>query len=134
MRHLLATLGIVFLIACASQRARKPSTPAPPPVKVTGGVLVNSNGMTLYTYDRDVAGSGRSECNGQCAFIWPPLGASNGTPSEDFTIITREGGQRQWCYKGKPLSSSAATQFPATMPQWRERGLEDRHALMPRLR
>jgi predicted lipoprotein with Yx(FWY)xxD motif len=103
MRHFLATLGIVFLTACASQPASKPSPPPPPPVKVTGGVLVNSNGMTLYTYDRDVAGSGRSECNGQCAFIWPPLGAGNGTPSGDFTIITREGGQRQWCYKGKPL-------------------------------
>jgi predicted lipoprotein with Yx(FWY)xxD motif len=103
MRALFATLGIVFLTACASQPPSKPAPPAPPPVMVTGGILVNSNGMTLYTYDRDVAGSQRSNCNGECAFIWPPLGAGDGKPSGDFSIIVREGGQRQWCYKGKPL-------------------------------
>ena len=61
MRHLLAMVGIAFLTACASQPESKPPASAPPPIRVTGGVLVNSNGMTLYTYDRDVAGSGRSE-------------------------------------------------------------------------
>ena len=101
MRHVLAMLGMVSIAACAASRA----TPtAPPPVKVTAGALVNLDGMTLYTYDRDVARSGRSNCNGECAFIWPPLQAGDYTkPSGDFTIITREGGGRQWVYKGKPL-------------------------------
>jgi predicted lipoprotein with Yx(FWY)xxD motif len=101
MRHVLAILGMVSIAACAASRA----TPtAPPPVKVTAGVLVNLDGMTLYTYDRDVAGSGRSNCNGDCTFIWPPLQAGDYTkPSGDFSIITREGGERQWVYKGKPL-------------------------------
>jgi predicted lipoprotein with Yx(FWY)xxD motif len=101
MRHVLAMLGMVSIAACAASRA----TPtAPPPVKVTAGALVNLDGMTLYTYDRDVAGSGRSNCNGECAFKWPPLQAGDYTkPSGDFSIITREGGERQWVYKGKPL-------------------------------
>jgi predicted lipoprotein with Yx(FWY)xxD motif len=103
MRHFLATLVIAFLTACASQPESKPPAAAPAPIRITGGVLVNSNGMTLYTFDRDVAGSGRSNCNGECAFIWPPLQAGDAKPSGDFSIITREGGERQWVYKGKPL-------------------------------
>jgi len=101
MRHVLAMLGMVSIAACAASKA----TPtAPPPVKITAGVLVNLDGMTLYTYDRDVARSGRSNCNGECAFIWPPLQAGDYTkPSGDFDIIAREGGERQWTYKGKPL-------------------------------
>ena len=101
MRHVLAMLGMVSIAAGAASKA----TPtAPPPVKVTAGALVNLDGMTLYTYDRDVAGSGRSNCNGECAFRWPPLQAGDYTkPSGDFSIITREGGERQWVYKGKPL-------------------------------
>ena len=32
----------------------------PAQVKVQNGVLVGPNGMTLYTFDRDMAGSGKS--------------------------------------------------------------------------
>jgi len=101
MRYFLTALVTVFVAACAASKA----TPtAPPPVKITGGVLVNLNRMTLYTYDRDVAGSGKSNCNGQCAFVWPPLQAGDyAEPSGDYDISTREGGERQWTYKGKPL-------------------------------
>ena len=71
---------------------------------ISGGVLVNAQGMTLYTFDRDVAGSGRSNCNGDCAFMWPPLQAVKGAkPEGALTIISRESGGDQWCYKGKPL-------------------------------
>jgi predicted lipoprotein with Yx(FWY)xxD motif len=103
MRHFLATFGIALLTACASQPESKPPASAPPPIRITDGVLVNSDGMTLYTFDRDVAGSGTSNCNGECAFIWPPLQVANAKPSGDFSVITREGGERQWAYKGKPL-------------------------------
>ena len=43
------------------------------PAKTADGALVGSTGMTLYTFDRDAAGSGKSVCNGQCATNWPPL-------------------------------------------------------------
>ena len=41
------------------------------PVKTMDGVLVGAGGMTLYTFDRDAAGSGKSVCNGPCATNWP---------------------------------------------------------------
>ena len=74
------------------------------PAKTADGALVGSNGMTLYTFDRDAAGSGKSVCNGQCATNWPPLmaGASDGN-SGDWSVVTRDDGSKQWAYKGKPL-------------------------------
>jgi predicted lipoprotein with Yx(FWY)xxD motif len=74
------------------------------PVKYSDGVLVNDAGMTLYTFDKDPVGAGRSVCNAQCAAIWPPLRASaEDKPGGDYTVITRDDGGKQWAYKGKPL-------------------------------
>lgn len=67
-----------------------------------GPVLTNDKGMTLYTFDKD--SSGKSACNGPCASNWPPLMASaDAKPADGYTVITREGGGKQWAYKGKPL-------------------------------
>jgi predicted lipoprotein with Yx(FWY)xxD motif len=74
------------------------------PAKVSDGVFVGSNGMTLYTFDRDAAGSGKSVCNGPCAQNWPPLMAAAGAAtSGDWAVVTRDDGSKQWAYKGKPL-------------------------------
>lgn len=74
------------------------------PAKVADGVLANSAGMTLYTFDKDNAGSGKSACNGPCAANWPPLMAKEGEQgSGDYSIVTRDDGGKQWAYKGKPL-------------------------------
>lgn len=74
------------------------------PVKVSDGVFTNEAGMSLYTFDRDVAGSGKSVCNGPCAANWPPLlAAADARASGDWSIVTRDDGARQWAYKGKPV-------------------------------
>jgi predicted lipoprotein with Yx(FWY)xxD motif len=74
------------------------------PTAVADGVLTGTNGMTLYTFDRDAAGSGKSVCNGPCATNWPPLMAPAGMqPSGDYSIVTRDDGGKQVAYKGKPL-------------------------------
>ena len=92
----LLTLSSALLGACASLAA--------PPTKVEGGVLVGSNGMTLYTFDKDTAGSGKSVCNGQCATNWPPLMAADAdAASGDYSLVTRDDGKKQWALKGKPL-------------------------------
>ena len=71
-------------------------------VKTQDGVLVNSAGMTLYTFDKDAGG--KSACNDQCAKIWPPVMASaDAKPMGDLTVITRDDGTKQWAYKGKPV-------------------------------
>lgn len=71
-------------------------------VKAQDGVLVNSAGMTLYTFDKDAGG--KSACNDQCAKIWPPVtAAADAKASGDLSIITRDDGSKQWAYKGKPV-------------------------------
>ncbi len=69
---------------------------------VAKGILVDQNGMTLYTFSKDTAGT--SNCVGTCADIWPPLLAPSGsTASGKFSIITRKDGMKQWAYDGSPL-------------------------------
>jgi predicted lipoprotein with Yx(FWY)xxD motif len=73
-------------------------------VMVDDGKLVGPTGMTLYTFDRDVAGSDKSTCNGPCATNWPPMLAGEKAPTGDgYSAIEREDGKRQIAYKGKPL-------------------------------
>lgn len=74
------------------------------PVQTANNVLTGINGMTLYTFDKDAAGSGKSVCNGPCAGNWPPLAATmEAKAAGDYSIILRDDGTRQWAYKGKPL-------------------------------
>jgi predicted lipoprotein with Yx(FWY)xxD motif len=74
------------------------------PAKVSDGALVGPAGMTLYTFDRDAAGSGKSVCNGPCATNWPPLAANaDARPTGDWTVVTRDDGSRQWAFRGKPV-------------------------------
>lgn len=71
-------------------------------VKTQDGILVNSAGMTLYTFDKDSAG--KSVCVDQCAKAWPPvMAAADAKPMGDLTVITRDDGSKQWAHKGKPL-------------------------------
>ena len=79
------------------------SMPQAQPAKVQEGMLVGPNGMTLYTFDRDTAGNGKSVCNGPCATNWPPLMAGQAAPAGDYSVVTRDDGGRQIAYKGKPL-------------------------------
>ena len=82
---------------------------AEPAAKMANGMLVNTSGMTLYTFDRDVAASGKSVCNGPCAALWPPAAAAADAKTEgDFTIAVRDDGARQWAYKGKPVYTYSA--------------------------
>lgn len=95
MKRLLAALSMVLLASCATV------APAPPPLPE---VLTDARGMTLYTFDRDTAASGKSVCNGPCATAWPPQYASKESAAfGQYSIIKRDDGALQWAYKGKPL-------------------------------
>jgi predicted lipoprotein with Yx(FWY)xxD motif len=92
------------VIAFSLAAAFAASANAEPAAKMAGGMLVNTSGMTLYTFDNDAAGSGKSKCNGPCAALWPPaMAAADAKPEGDMTIITRDDGTKQWAYKGKPV-------------------------------
>jgi predicted lipoprotein with Yx(FWY)xxD motif len=83
------------------------------PMKAADGTLTNASGMTLYTFDKDAAGSGKSVCNGPCATNWPPLMAgADAKASGDYSIAMRDDGARQWAFKGKPLYLWAKDQKP----------------------
>jgi len=91
----LAALGTVLVLSSGGALAQ--SGP-----KMTDGVLADASGMTLYTFDKDTAGSGKSACNGECAKMWPPVPA-NTKVMEPYSVVTRDDGSKQLAYKGKPL-------------------------------
>ena len=92
---LVLTLGMVAA-GCASMMSSAPA-------QISDGVLTGKNGMTLYTFDRDAAGAGKSVCNGPCATNWPPLSADGANAAGDYSVVTRDDGSKQLAYKGKPL-------------------------------
>ncbi|CAN5343726.1 hypothetical protein BH09PSE6_BH09PSE6_10190 [soil metagenome] len=98
----LSKLLAPLALACGALLAS--TAEAAPPAKVANGMLVDAGGMTLYTFDKDTAGSGKSACNGPCATLWPPMMAeASAKPEGDYTIVTRDDGMKQWAYKGLPV-------------------------------
>ena len=98
----LTTLAIVLFLgtSIASSQTSAPAEVADTP---KGKTLVDANGMTLYTFDRDTTAD-KSACNGKCASNWPPLtAAADAKTMGDWTVIVRDDGSKQWAYKGKPL-------------------------------
>jgi predicted lipoprotein with Yx(FWY)xxD motif len=95
---LAAAVVLSLLIGAAFAQPTAPTSADTP----KGKSLVDVNGMTLYTFDRDA--KGKSNCNGQCASLWLPLIAdTDAKASGDFSFVTRDDGRKQWAYKGKPL-------------------------------
>ena len=103
-KTLLSIAAFVAIAGCSTMAADGP-------VKTMDGVLVGAGGMTLYTFDRDAAGSGKSVCNGPCATNWPPLMADK-APGSDYSVVTRDDGKKQWAAKGWPLYSGSKDTKP----------------------
>ncbi len=74
-----------------------------------GKVLVDPEGMTLYYFEKDQKGSGKSTCEGACAEAWPPLltegeaEATGGVKASMLETIERSDGTTQVAYAGWPL-------------------------------
>lgn len=72
--------------------------------KVTGGLLTDEAGMTLYVFDNDATTPGKSACINACLNMWTPLFApADAKPQGDHALIVRDDGKLQWTYKGRPL-------------------------------
>ncbi|MEQ9449685.1 MAG: hypothetical protein RLN70_12405, partial [Rhodospirillaceae bacterium] len=68
--------------------------------KAHGDILVNYDGLTLYTIARDEGAA----CSDSCLDTWVPMEA--GLLSKalgSWEIVEREDGLRQWAYDGRPL-------------------------------
>ncbi|HEY2054098.1 MAG TPA: hypothetical protein VGH14_09205 [Solirubrobacterales bacterium] len=101
------------------EAAAKPAAETEPEAKGTpvslgeaasvGQILVDEEGMTLYYFQKDQKGSGKSKCEGACAEAWPPLitkgepVAMKGVKSAMLGTIERSDGTTQVTYAGWPL-------------------------------
>jgi predicted lipoprotein with Yx(FWY)xxD motif len=81
-----------------------------------GKILVDSQGRTLYLFERDSGTT--STCTGACAIEWPPL-LSTGKPTvgggANASIVAtsaRSDGKRQVTYNGHPLYLFSADRKP----------------------
>ena len=69
-----------------------------------GDLLTTRDGFTLYTFDNDPVGTGKSVCNAPCSGIFPPYLVEDGAAATGaYSVTTRDDGLKQWTYKGKPL-------------------------------
>jgi predicted lipoprotein with Yx(FWY)xxD motif len=81
-----------------------------------GKVLVDSEGLTLYYFEKDKGG--KSMCAGACATVWPPLTTSGmpqamgGVESSKLGTTQRGDGTTQVTYAGWPLYTYAADSKP----------------------
>ena len=77
-----------------------------------GRYLVDSQGHSLYLFERDEGGE--SYCNGACAAVWPALEtdampqAGAGVDAAAIGRIERDDGEMQVTYHGHPLYYYAA--------------------------
>jgi predicted lipoprotein with Yx(FWY)xxD motif len=97
-------LAAALLAGCGSFSPMNSASSPDMPTRTADGVLVGPNGMTLYTFSRDVMGSGKSVCNGPCIANWPALMApESARPMANYSVVVRDDGKKQWAYKGAPL-------------------------------
>lgn len=72
-----------------------------------GSVVAGPDGRTVYQYDKDTKGSGKSSCAGPCLAAWPPV-TTTSTPktpgiSGKVGTITTADGKKQVTLDGWPL-------------------------------
>jgi predicted lipoprotein with Yx(FWY)xxD motif len=71
-----------------------------------GRVMTTPQGATVYTFDKDQIG--KSNCYAECATQWPPMIAGGGAyPYGRMSLASRDDGQQQWAYDGRPLYTYA---------------------------
>jgi len=148
-------LAIAAMVgACSSAATAAPTQVAAPPTQVAAGatpvappaagaatvmaktigsqtvLVAGSNGMTVYTFTSDTAGSGKSACSGGCLTKWPALTVAAGaTPTAGSgvsgalgTITRADDGSLQVTYNGLPLyffqNDKAPGDTNGSYPNW----------------
>jgi predicted lipoprotein with Yx(FWY)xxD motif len=108
-------IGVVALSGCGSggDGGSAASSPAEDAELATadsdlGTIVVDGDGMTVYVFDEDTPGSGKSNCTGGCLEAWPPVVTESDSPvvdgvTGDVGTITRDDGATQITLDGYPL-------------------------------
>jgi predicted lipoprotein with Yx(FWY)xxD motif len=93
-RAIALTAVSVLLVLGTSIASSQTAAPARIADTLKGKTLVDADGMTLYTFDRDST-PGKSVCNGKCASNWPPFtAAADAKTAGDWSIIARDDGSK----------------------------------------
>jgi predicted lipoprotein with Yx(FWY)xxD motif len=77
-----------------------------------GSILVDSQGRTLYLFQKDMGG--KSSCSGSCAKVWPPdvttasPKAGSGVSASKLGTVKHSDGTMQITYAGHPLYTYTA--------------------------
>ena|ERR1700679_3431558 len=133
---LLALVASLMAIGCGSndggksegtEKTASESPRYPPGAYVATGnpgkfyqVLVNSEALALYIFEKDKNGSGKSTCYGVCERTWPPLLSTTprrplatgpGTHNTMIGTIRRDNGTTQVTYAGWPLYQFAGDEL-----------------------
>ncbi|WP_203724088.1 COG4315 family predicted lipoprotein [Paractinoplanes durhamensis] len=91
-------------------------------VKKMGEVVENEGGFVLYRFDGDSNSPAKSNCNGDCAKVWPPAYTNDGKPtlkgvsSSVVGTVTRADGTKQLTIKGWPVYTYIGDKKPG---QWK---------------
>ena len=109
-----ALAAALVLAACGGSSAGSRSTAASTSnhtvaiksIDGVGNVLVDTNGMPLYSSNLDA--NGKPACDGACTSVWKPLTVASGNPSADdgagkVGVVMRADGTRQVAIAGRPL-------------------------------
>ena len=122
----LLTAAVLLTAACGNSSSSSASSPASTSASqassatalktatISGtAVVTNAGGFTLYWFAPDTAT--KSNCNGSCAQIWPPVkGPATAGAGVTGTLgtITRSDGSTQATYNGHPLYTYTADTAP----------------------
>jgi predicted lipoprotein with Yx(FWY)xxD motif len=101
-------IALGFAAAALMATAAMAMEPAKTMETSLGTVLVDQNGMTLYTFDKDTKGAAMSACVDKCIENWPPFLAAEGAMAEGaWTIVDVKDAdgamKKMWAYDGWPL-------------------------------
>ncbi|MFD0277941.1 hypothetical protein ACFVHB_29090 [Kitasatospora sp. NPDC127111] len=82
-----------------------------------GTIVTDGAGFTLYRFDKDTAKPPMSNCNGNCASLWPPVPADGsvtvkGIDSKLVGTVTRADGSKQVTLNGWPAYRYAPDKKP----------------------
>jgi predicted lipoprotein with Yx(FWY)xxD motif len=108
MKRMMLGLTAALFLTGAAMGAAFAAEPAMKADSSLGKILVDSKGMTLYTFDNDGKGAAMSSCSGKCIGAWPPLVAPADAKAEgEWTVVgvTDKDGksEKMWAYNGWPL-------------------------------
>lgn len=108
---LVAFAVLITITSCGDDDSGEPIMEETSTIKLNndptlGNILTSANGVTLYTFAKDVSGS--SACLGGCLDSWPifyveETAVDTGLESADFGTVTHDNGAKQTTYKGWPL-------------------------------